>query len=197
MASLVELVPAASSPVRSVPRVRALSRGLEVLFAILFAAFTLLFAVGIWVLYAYRGDLIAFGPQGGIISTGPLPPGFIPVSHWPLAEKLAYGPVLVVRSAPAIGLFWCLRRLFGAYAQGEVFSARNAQLIQAMGVWLVADAAAPFACHLALSAAGLEIDGKWAHMASVQELVLGAVVFVIAYVMQAGHEIEQDREGFV
>jgi hypothetical protein len=34
-------------------------------------------------------------------------------------------------------------------------------------------------------------------MAAVQELVLGAVVFVIALVMQAAHEIEEDREGFV
>ena len=34
-------------------------------------------------------------------------------------------------------------------------------------------------------------------MASLQELVLGAVVLVIALVMQAGREIEEDREGFV
>ena len=48
-----------------------------------------------------------------------------------------------------------------------------------------------------LSATGYEIDKAWAHMAAIQELVLGAVVFVIALVMQAGHEIEEDREGFV
>jgi hypothetical protein len=55
----------------------------------------------------------------------------------------------------------------------------------------------PFLVHLILSATGYEIDGLWAHMVSLQELVLGSVVFVIALVMQAGHEIEQDREGFV
>ena len=54
-----------------------------------------------------------------------------------------------------------------------------------------------FACHLVLSATGYEIDGAWAHMTSVQEAILGAVVFVIALVMQAGREIEEDREGFV
>lgn len=197
MASIVEFSPTGSSPLPSVLRLRALSRGLEVLFTLLFVGFFLLFLAALWVLYIYHGRLIAFGPQGGIITTGLLPAGFIPVSQWPLLEKLAYGPVLLVRSAPAIGLFWCLRRLFGGYARGEVFSARNARLIQAMGAWLAADAIAPLVCHLALSGAGLEIDGKWAHMASVQELVLGAVVFVIAYVMRAGHEIEQDREGFV
>ena len=66
-----------------------------------------------------------------------------------------------------------------------------------MGFCLILDAAAPFLCHLVLSATGYEIDRMWAHMAAAQELVLGAVVFVIAAVMQAGHEIEQDREGFV
>jgi hypothetical protein len=52
-------------------------------------------------------------------------------------------------------------------------------------------------CHLVLSATGYEIDKNWAHMVSFDEAMLGAVVFVIAWVMQAGHEIEQDREGFV
>lgn len=197
MASVVDLLPAAPGPVPGVLQIRAVSRGLEMLFTLLFAASVLLFLTGIWILYAYRGDLIGFGRQGGVLSTGPLPAGYLPVSHWPLAEKLAYGPVLVARAAPSIGLFWCLRRLFGLYAEGEVFTARNALLIKAMGVWLIADAVAPLLCHLALSATGLEIDGKWAHLGSIQELVLGAVVFVIARVMQVGHEIEQDREGFV
>ena len=78
-----------------------------------------------------------------------------------------------------------------------MFSARTAWLIKCMGVLLVIDAVSPFLCHLVLSATGYEIDKLWAHMAAVQELVLGAVVFVIALVMQAGHEIEEDREGFV
>ena len=94
-------------------------------------------------------------------------------------------------------LFWSLRSLFRLYSQGKVFGLPNARLIQLMGVCLVADAAAPFLCHLVLSATGYEIDKMWAHMASVQELILGAVVFVIALVMKAGHEIEEDREGFV
>jgi hypothetical protein len=110
---------------------------------------------------------------------------------------LAYVPVVIVRGLPSIGLFWSLRELFRLYGRGQVFAARNAQLIQIMGVSLIADAAAPFLCHLVLTATGYEIDKMWAHMAAVQELVLGAVVFVIALVMQAGHEIEEDREGFV
>ena len=140
---------------------------------------------------------LAIGPRGGIFTTGPLPPDFIPFRVWTLDQRLAYVPVVIVRTAPLVLLFWSLRTLFRLYGQGQVFTARNAALIKTMGAALIAHAAAPFACHLVLSATGYEMDRMWAHMAAVQELVLGAVVFVIALVMQAGHEIEQDGEGFV
>ena len=38
---------------------------------------------------------------------------------------------------PSIVLFWCLRSLFRLYGRGQVFTARNAGLIKAVGVWLV------------------------------------------------------------
>jgi len=178
-------------------KIRAASRGFEILFTALFVFFIALAVFSLWVLFFYQGAMIAVGPRGGLLTTAPLPPDFIPFGDWRWDQKLAYAPVVLVRAAPTLGLFWCLRALFRLYRQGQVFAARNAQLIKWMGVCLVADAAAPFLCHLALSATGSEIDKMWAHMAAPQELVLGAVVFVIALVMQAGHEIEQDREGFV
>lgn len=197
MASVIDLAPPVPASAPSVRKLRTASRGLQVLFTVLFAAFVTLMLFSLWVLFFYQGTLIAIGPRGGIITTSPLPPDFIPFSHWRPGQKLAYAPVVVIRAAPAIALFWCLRSLFRLYAAGQVFTARNAALIKAMGVCLIADAVAPFACHLVLSATGYEIDRAWAHMSSVQELVLGAVVFVIAQVMQAGREIEEDREGFV
>jgi hypothetical protein len=163
----------------------------------LFVAFIGLAIFSLWVLWFYQGTKILVGPRGGLITTAPPPADFIPFRDWPLGEKIAYTPDVLFRAAPTIALFWCLRSLFRAYARGQVFTARNAGLIKAMGLCLGMDAAAPFLCHLVLSATGYEIDKMWAHLAAVQELVLGAVVFVIALVMQAGHEIEQDREGFV
>jgi hypothetical protein len=159
--------------------------------------FIALAVFSLWVLFFYQGTLIAIGPRGGLLTTEPLPPHFIPFRDWRLDQKLAYVPDVIVRALPSIFLFWNLRALFRLYGQGKVFTARNAAVIKAMGVCLVADAVAPFACHVVLSATGYEIDKMWAHMAAVQELVLGAVVFVIALVMQAGHEIEEDREGFI
>lgn len=197
MASIVEIAPSAAAPTPAFRRIRAASRGFEILFAALFATFIGVAVLSLWVLLFYQGALVAVGPHGGIITTGPLPAGFVPFRDWSLTEKLAYAPVVIVRALPTILLFWFLRGLFRSYGKGRVFTADNAGRIKAMGACLVADAAAPFACHLVLSATGFEIDQMWAHMGSLQELVLGGVVFVIAGVMQVGREIDEDREGFV
>jgi hypothetical protein len=197
MAAIVDISPPAPASTPSFRRIRAASRGFEILFAVLFAALIALAAFSLWVIYFYKGTMLAVGPRGGIFTTGVLPSDFVPFFTWRLDQRLAYTVVVVVRAVPTIYLFWCLRSLFRLYGRGEVFTSRTASLIQAMGACLVADAAMPFLCHLVLSATGYEIDKAWAHMAAVQELVLGAVVFVIALVMQAGREIEEDREGFV
>ena len=45
--------------------------------------------------------------------------------------------------------------------------------------------------------AGHGVDMAWFHASEAQALVMGAVLFVIAQVMEVGREIEQDRDGFV
>jgi hypothetical protein len=197
MASVVDIAPPRPAATPSVRKIRAASRGFEVLFAILFTAFIALAIFSLWILFFYQGTMIAVGPRGGIITTDPLPPDFVPFFTWRFDQRLVYAVDVIVRAIPTIYLFGALRSLFRLYGQGEVFTDRTARLIQAMGVCLIADAALPFLCHLVLSATGYEIDKLWAHMAAVQELVLGAVVFVVALVMQAGREIEEDREGFI
>jgi hypothetical protein len=197
MASIVDIAPARPAPMPSFRRIRAASRGLELLFAGLFAAFIALAVFSLWVLFFYKGTMIAIGPRGGILTTAPLPADFVPFYTWRLDQRLVYAVDVLLRAAPTIYLFWCLRSLFRSYGQGQVFTARTARLIQAMGLCLIVDAALPFLCHVVLSATGYEIDKMWAHLAAVQELVLGATVLVIALVMQAGREIEEDREGFI
>jgi hypothetical protein len=198
MASVVDIAPQRPAPTPSFRKIHAASRGFEVLFTVLFVFFIFLAVFSLWILLFYQGDIITIGPRGGMITTsGHPPPDFIPFRNFRLDQKLAYAPDVIVRALPSIFLFWNLRELFRLYSQGQVFTARNAGLIQGMGVCLIADAVLPFVCHLVLSATGYEIDKMWAHLAAVQELVLGAVVFVIALVMQAGQEIEEDRKGFI
>ena len=197
MASVIEFAPPRPPPTPSVRKIRTASRGFEWLFTAMLALCLAVAVFALWVLFFYQGEHFAIGPRGGILTTGPLPPDFVPFHTWRLDQRLAYVPVVVVRTAPLVGLFWSLRQLFRLYGQGQVFNPRNAALIKWMGVFLIAHAGAPFLCHLALRATGYEIDKAWAHMTSFDEALLGSVVFVIALVMQAGHEIEQDREGFV
>ncbi len=124
-------------------------------------------------------------------------PGSIIVGTLPLVTKIAYALAAIVRTAPAILVFWHLRALFRLYGQGVVFDQKNSLHIQKVGLWLIAAALTPFACHLLLTVTGQEIDHRWFHMDEVQELVLGGLVFVIAQVMQVGREIEEDRSQFV
>lgn len=197
MADILEFAPTfAENP--AYRRIRASSRAFAVLFGGLLWVFVALAAFGVWAVLFYRGGVLSLGAPGGMISTdGHPPPGYVTFASLSLTHRGVYALVWVVRSAPMVLLFWNLQGLFRLYARGQVFAVHNARRLQWMGIALLADAVLPFLCHLALSAGGFEIDRNWAHITSVQELLLGGLVLVIAQVMLVGREIEQDREGFV
>lgn len=180
-------------------RIRLASRGLAWLFAgilVLWSLFCALVFAAFFV--APAGRFIGIGPSGMLLTTLPhMPPPYIPVSNLPLLQRLAHVPVVLINFAPPLAIFWALGRLFGLYAKGVVFSADNARCIKCIGAALAANAVAPFLGVQFLSALHLVIDRRWMHASSVQELVLGAVVYVIALVMQVGHEIEEERGQFV
>lgn len=199
MAHVIQLdaPPAESGESRAARRLRDWSRVFVAIFGICLAVSATLGVVAVLAILFYRGDSLQIGSTSAWIGTPPAPAGFVPFAGLPLAQKLAYALVAAVRAAPSVLLFWNLRGLFLLYEKGTVFGRDNAERIRWAGVWLVADALAPFACHLFLSVTGLEIDRGWAHVLSLQELVLGGVVLVIAQVMQLGREIEEEREQFV
>jgi hypothetical protein len=178
-------------------RLRAWSRLFVALFGICLAVASTLGAVAVLAILFYQGDHLQVGPTSAWIGEVPAPAGFVTFASLPLGQKLAYAVVALVRAAPSVLLFWNLRELFRLYERGLVFTRDNASRIQAVGIWLVADAIAPFACHLFLSFTGMEIDRGGMQVVSLQELVLGGVVFVIAQVMQLGREIEEERAQFV
>lgn len=182
---------------RLVRRIRTSSRALERGFSLLAAASVLMGVCLIIAFLLYRGEALRIGPTSMWLGSGSGPAGFRAVSSLPLAQRLAYAIVAVIRLAPAVLILLWLRRLFGRYADGRIFDELSAAQIQRIGVWLCADAAAPLAGHLFLGATHLEIDHVWFHFESVQELVLGALVFVVALVMRHGRAIEDERAGFV
>ena len=176
-------------------RVRLGSRALAWLFTGLLILSAAILVAALAAMLFYKGELVRIGPDNCYIGDGP--PNSVAFGSLPLPHRLIYCLVGIVRATPIIMLFWSLRSLFGLYARGRVFSPDNGRGFSRIGGWLCAYALSPFVCHLFLSATGYEIDKNWAHMASVQALVLGLLVFVIGQVMRVGREIEEDREAFV
>ncbi|HYE42615.1 MAG TPA: DUF2975 domain-containing protein [Caulobacteraceae bacterium] len=189
-------VPGSPPPVPATHRqIQAGSRWLSWLFTALLIGGGAIAAVLIVGILVYPGDDLRIGSDAVWLGSGSA--DSVAFHTLPLGQRLAYALVGVVRTAPTLLIFWHLRGLFGLYAAGQVFTPGNARHLGRIGVWLCAYAVAPFLCHLFLQATGYEIDRRWMHLSSVQALVLGLLVFVIAQVMQVGHEIEQDREAFV
>jgi hypothetical protein len=179
-------------------RVRLFSRVASLGFltsAVLFAA---LVGSVITAMFLVSGGMVGLGPQGGWLDTaGHMPRGYTALGDLPFREKLAYLLIAVVREGPKLAILFNQAALFRLYSEGEVFQPANAQRLRNTGVWLLVDGVAPLLCHLGLVATGLEIDRRWAHLGSVQEAVVGLLLFVIAAVMTLGREIEDDARGFV
>src|SRR4051794_5020217 len=101
MASIVDITPPRAAPVPSFRKLRATSYVFEVLFAVLFAAFVALAVFSLWVLFFYKGEMIAIGPRGGILTTDPLPADFVPFHTWRLDQRLVYAIDVLARAAPS------------------------------------------------------------------------------------------------
>lgn len=197
MAHVIELDSVAATESPAARRLRHWSRVFVAVFGIALAVSVMLGVVAVLAILFYSGEHVQIGAASAWIGDPPAPRGFVTFASLPAVQRLAYAVVALVRAAPSVLLFWNLRELFLCYQRGAVFARETTVHIRQAGVWLIADAIAPFACHLVLSLTGMEIDRGWAHVLSLQELVLGGVVFVVAQVMQLGREIEEDREQFV
>lgn len=198
MSTVVSLRPLAVEPPpqsASLRRLRLGSRALAWLLTILLAGVGLIAAVLIAAVLAYPGENFRIGPTAAWIGEGP--PDSVAFASLSPTHRAAYALVGTLRVAPVLMILAHLRALFLLYAAGEVFGTANARHIGRTGAWLCAYAVAPLMGHLILAAGGWEIDKRWMHLSSIQALVLGLLVFVIAQVMQVGREIEEDREAFV
>ena len=173
---------------------QALSLGFLTL-AVLFAALVGLLTAA---MFLSHGGMVGLGSQGGWLDTaGHMPRGYTALGDLPFREKLAYLLIAVVREGPKLAILFNQAALFRLYSEGAVFQPANARRLRDTGVWLLADGVAPLLCHLGLAATGTEVDRRWVHLGSVQEAVVGLLLFIIAAVMTLGREIEDDARGFV
>ena len=182
-------------------RLRARSRILAAIFSVLFWFVVLNFAAMALADLFYRGHSLAFGPEGGLLSfpgpVDPLPPGYVYWADVTLPYRLAGLFALVSQYGPAVMVMFHLRSLFRLYARGVVFAEANARAFKRMSQWLIAYAVTPFLSVKLLTLLDLAIDRAWFHNTEIYSLGLGIILFIVAEVMEAGREIEQERDEFV
>lgn len=181
-------------------RIRRLSRPLEWLFVGLFAVGAILLAIAVAAVLTYTGDRLQIRPGGMQIYVEavvpPPPPGWTTVGVIPLIRKIALATSACLMIGPALAILWQLRRLFRLYGSGEILGAENARIIGLIAGWLVAYALAPTVGHFVVEAAGFDDEG-WLRLDSLQALVLGLILFVMARVMRWGAEVADDASRFV
>lgn len=181
-------------------RIRRLSRPLEWLFVGLFAVGAILLAIAVVAVLTYTGDRLQIRPGGMQIYVEavvpPPPAGWTTVGVIPLIRKMALATSACLMIVPALAILWQLRRLFRLYGSGEILGAENARIIGLIAGWLVAYALAPTVGHCVVEAAGFDDEG-WLRLDSLQALVLGLILFVMARVMRWGAEVADDASRFV
>jgi hypothetical protein len=194
--------PAAAGPSETPPhrRIRWASRALSVLFGVVLLAEILLAALVAASFFAdIPGVIVSIGRSGMALTFGAdtAPKGYVTVASLPLVHRLAHVAMGLVVVPPGLLIFWNLRRLFRLYGQGVVFSEANARCIKFVGAGLAANAIAPLISVSTLSALHMVVDHRWFHDDTLQQLVLGGVLYVIAQVMEVGRQIEEEQGQFV
>lgn len=146
----------------------------------------------------YEGPMLSFGPGGLWVGQGPDPSlGRVSLSAFSFAQRLAGALAIVILTAPVLAILHYAHRLFQLYAKGVVFAPANGRLIKCLAAGLAAYAFAPLAANRTIHLAGLTNDPVWFHADEILALVFAALAYVVADVMEFGHEIESDRDGFV
>lgn len=199
-AAVSVLPPRVSDVAPPLQRIRALSRPLEVLFAVLSAVGLVLLIGAVATALFYDGPRVQVRP-GGLqvfveMETPSVVPGWTTLGDMPPHRRLALAVSATLMLTPALAILWTLRRLFRLYSRGVVLSAENVRCLATIAVWLIAYAVAPTIGHLVVTAAGFDDEG-WLRMDSFQALCLGLVLFVVARVMRWSAEIADDAARFV
>jgi hypothetical protein len=175
-------------------RSRILATGLTIALALTVACALSLAGAALF----YDGALLSFGPGGLWIGLGPDPTaGRVALSVFSFDQRLAGATAILLLIAPIASILFHARALFRLYGEGTVFAPANAHRIKLMGAGLIFYSVAPFAAHHLILFAGVTNDPAWFHLDEVMSLIFGALAFVIANVMEFGHEIEQERDGFI
>jgi hypothetical protein len=188
-------------------RIRALSRPITILVSV---ALGLLVAVqtaeiAAVLLAFHKGD--AWQGQASFTADGfglsvfdaahPIPPSFgVMVDKLGAGERLEIAALAAGCAGCAAMALFNLRQLFALYSRGAVFSASNVARMKAFALWLVLAVIAVNVCGRIFLAT---IGGLVAYPPGnvVLTLVYGAMIYVMARVMELACEADQERREFV
>jgi hypothetical protein len=181
-------------------RMHLLSRALVWVFTALlgFIAFAAIVASVTSLAFPQYVEIGANGGELSLMAYSPatLDPGMSWLAALPLSTRIAGIVDVALALLPLAFVVLNLRGLFQLYASGIVFARENAQHLKRIGLWLVAYPFAKFAANQLYQAFGGP-DRAWFSSTLLFALLLGAIVFVIAEVMEKGEAIERERAEFI
>jgi hypothetical protein len=189
---------------RALRRIQMLSRALKVLIsialglAILFLVFEVLFLL----LFHQLGSphaYLSFNESGVNLAVGSNPlfqgPAFIPVANLAPGQRLTTAALGALCSGCTALVLIQLRALFALYSRGIVFSAKNVARLKMFGLWLVVTAIVTnVSGRLFVRLLGAPVHGS---ANAAMAVVFGAMIYVIAYVMELGREADLERKDFI
>jgi hypothetical protein len=182
---------------RALKRIRLLSLPFEIAFgglALMQVALLVLFVA----IFLLDRDAVRVFSTGVLVSTNPAdwPPGSVAVRDLPILSQVYGAFVLSALMGAGIAAFVCLARLFDDYRRGIVFARSTMAWMRRASVFLVFSGVAPAVLQPATQALGLK-DHNWLNAHNVTSLLVGAALFVLAYVIELGREIETEGKGYV
>jgi len=191
----------ALGPATRLQRIRRISRPLVFLItvALALAPVPLLLAA---VLLVHPAGLpegyVSFSEWGEGISVGHLdtvPPALVPIASLSAPQRWAFAAVLLIPTGTAALVLLQIRALFSLYCRGVIFGEQNARRIKHFALCLVANAVATnLAGRLFVAVIHAPVLGT-SNAALV--VVLGAMVYVIGYVMDLARDADLERKEFI
>ena len=190
--------------VRALRRIRALSRPLTVLISIALGLSAIVAPLAFAALLGFPrfGSLhnfVSFTAVGVGVAFGKIGlqryPGFILVDGLTTGERLLVAGLAVTCAACNVLALVQLRGLFALYSRGVVFSSGNITRIKKFGLWLAVTAiVANVAGRLFVRVLNVPLQGT---ANAALAVVVGAMIYVIGYVMELAREADLERQEFV
>ncbi len=190
---------------RALRHIRTLSRPLTLLISIALGLVLLFLTLEVLFLVFFHQvgspyALVSFNEWGINLSIGgtefhPPAPASLTVANLSLGQRLTAAGLGALCSGCTAVFLTHLRGLFALYSRGIVFSANNVARIKMFGLWLVVAAIVTnISGRLLVWLMGAPVHG-FANAAIT--VIYGAMIYVIAHVMELGREADLERKDFI